>query len=141
TVKVKKDFHLYPGIDVEVEHITLKSAGFLVQASVNISPRKLSLQSGVAPSSFTWQGFIKAVDNFGYHYLTWVENLSSGDTHFHKYQEQLTMAFYPALAANSTELTFSSEPMVIETSTVSQEGHLLQLPAITGNNLLCYVSL
>src|SRR6266446_339876 len=130
TIKVQKHFHPFSAVDVEIEHITLKSTGFFVQARVMISPHRLSLQGNAVRTSFIWSGFERVVDNFGYHYLTWVEHLRSGGTHFHRYQEQLTMAFYPAVAANSTELTFSSRPMILETSTVSPEGRRLPLPDI-----------
>lgn len=141
TIKVRKHFRPFAAVDVEIEHLTLKPTGFLVQACVTISPRRLPLPENTVPSSFIWSGFERVVDNFGSHYLTWVENLRSGGTHFHRYQEQLTMAFYPAVAENNSRLAFSSQPMLLEARTVSPAGRLLPLPDMAGENLLWQVSL
>jgi hypothetical protein len=130
TIRINKPFHFSNSVDMVIKSISLKEDGFLVHVVLNIAKHKLSFQGTVIPSSFVWRGFDSVIDNLGYSYLTWIENLHTGDSHFHKYQEQLTMAFYPAIEMNAKELTFSSHPMVIEASTVSQEGNYISLPDI-----------
>lgn len=140
-IKIGKVFRPLPAIRVRIEKIIFKTLGFLVQASIDISPSRLSLSEEPPPSLFVWQGFERVVDNIGYHYLTWPEEIHSGNRSFHKYQEQLTMAFYPSVAENSTKLTFLSQPMILETSAFSRKGHLLQLSEFAGGDLIWPLSL
>ncbi len=140
-LKVNRVFYPLPAVRVRIKEVTFKTEGFLVQASVDLSPRRLPLSEDPRPSLFVWRGFERVVDNQGYHYLTWAEEIHSGNTSFHRYQEQLTMAFYPSIAADSTALTFLSQPMIFETSAFLQEGCQPHLSEIAGGDFVWHLSL
>jgi hypothetical protein len=139
-LKVNKTFQPMPALRVHIQDIIFKTEGFLVRANLDISPRKLPLAEDPAPTLFIWNGFDRVVDNLGYQYLTWAEEIHAGGAHFHSYQEQITIACYPSLAASSTTLTFFSQPMVLETEFIAQ-GHPLPSSDIQGNDFIWHISL
>jgi hypothetical protein len=115
--------------------LILKTEGFLIQAHVNISQQKLQHRQNSVPSSYIWSGFDRAVDNSGYQYLTWAENIHAGNSHFHSYREDLTLAFYPAVIPDTLHITFYSQPVTIETHSVAKDGNRTSLPDILLENL------
>ena len=141
TMKVKEHLRPSPAIDVTVERITFKSEGFLLQAHVTLSPERFMPREEIASSNFTWQGFEKVIDNHGYHYLTWIEEMHSGRANFKKQQEQITMAFYPAPGTSVRELAFSCQPVVIETNTLLQGKQRRQSSTIVADTVEWHLSI
>ena len=144
TIRVNKSFHPSPFVTVKIEHVTVKAAGLLVKAELTFFPKKLSHNTDPShPATvYSWKGFERAVDPTGYHYLTWFQQMSLDTASPHSCKEQLTMACYPALAEGSTEITFSSQPMMIEVDTAhKQEGPCIRLPDIVAGNLHWCLSL
>jgi hypothetical protein len=95
----------------------------------------------IPSSNFIWQGFEKVRDNYGYHYLTWIEEMHSGRANFKKQQEQITMAFYPTPGPSVRELTFSCQPVVIETMTLLQEKQWTHSSSIVADTVEWHLSL
>lgn len=141
TMKVKEHLRPSPAIDVTVERITFKSEGFLLQARVTLSPERFMSREEITSSNFTWQGFERVLDNHGYHYLTWIEEMHSGRANFKKQQEQITMAFYPAPSTSVRELTFSCQPVVIETNTLLQGKQRRQSSTIVADTVEWHLSI
>lgn len=139
-IKIDEVFRPHPAVRVRIDEIIFKTEGFLVQAYIDILPDRLLSGKIPIPSLFVWKGFERVVDNIGYHYLTWPEEIHSGNSSFHKYQEQLLMGFYPAVAEDSIALTFLSQPMILETSAFVQEGRIRQLSEIAVGNLNWHLS-
>jgi hypothetical protein len=144
TIRVNKCFHPSPFVTVKIEHVTVKSGGLLVKAELTFFPKKLSSNTYYPhPGTvYSWEGFERAVDTAGYHYLTWFQQMSSGTASFRSHKQQLTMACYPALAEGSTEITFSSQPMMIEANTAYKlGGPRIRLPDIVAGDLLWRIAL
>jgi hypothetical protein len=134
-MKLKEHLRPSPAIDVTVERILFKSEGFLLQARATLSPKRFMSREEIASSNFTWQGFERVIDNHGYHYLTWIEEMHSGRANFRKQQEQITMAFYPTPGTTVRELTFSCQPVVIETNTLLQGKQRIQSSTIVADSV------
>ena len=141
-IAIHHHFQPAPGLSIKIQQLLVKPDGFLVEAQLHFIRPKLILAGQPQPGIFLWYGFDQVVDNNGYHYLTWDEIFRSGGGSFHRDEEELTMAFYPALASSVTELTFSSQPVIIKTLTSISEGRQRKFLAdITGKDLFLRVSL
>lgn len=135
---VRQRLHPLDGVEIAIQELHLKPAGFLVNASVKLEPRRLGLAEG---TSVIWHGFERIVDQSGAHYLTWVERLNAGSASFGLYEEQLTLAGYPALAAGCHEINFFCLPLQLEVMAVSADGRLHRLPDLVGDNLRWHLQL
>jgi hypothetical protein len=144
TISVNKSFRPSPFVTITIEHVTVKEAGLLVKAELTFFPKKLSHNPPYPhPATvYSWEGFERAVDSVGYHYLTSWQQMSSGTASPHSCKEQLIMTCYPALAEGSTEITFSSQPMMIEADTAYElGGPRIRLPDIVAGDLLWRLAL
>jgi len=82
--------------------------------------------AGVVPS---WRGFDRVVDDLGYHYLVWATEAHGGPDLL-GWKQEITLALYPAIVPEATELTFMAQPIVIEAQGHDRtEDRAITLPA------------
>jgi hypothetical protein len=132
-----------PEIQINVNEVTLKENGFALQVEISFSAQSLPWRAGEEGKlSLFWSGFDRVVDNLGYHYLVIFDEGESSSPRFGWYRERLSLACYPAIVPQATELTCSAEPIIVTVQSLSSPEHRpILLPNLSFGNFSWRVSL
>ncbi len=131
-----------PEIQIKVSEVTLKENGFALRMEIRFSAQSLPWQAGEEGKlSLFWSGFDRVVDNLGYHYLVFFNEGESSSPRSGWYCEKLSLACYPTMAPQATELTCSAEPIIVTVQSLSSPEHRpIPLPNLSFGNFFWRVS-
>jgi len=101
------------GIRVMVTQVLFTETGGALRLNARLPVRALRRSHKVEGLVPSWRGFDRVVDDRGYHYLVWATE-THGGTDLLGWKQGITLALYPAIVPEATELTFLAQPIVIE---------------------------
>jgi hypothetical protein len=113
---------------IRVEEVLVGSGGFTITLKVDLRGSANPAED-VSRIQWHWLGFDGVTDNQGYAYLVQHRELSVGGGLRNWSRESLRLAYYPALAAGSTSLCFTANPMVLNATGVRLTERPLELPS------------
>lgn len=102
-----------PGIRVVITQVLVTETGGTLRVDTRLPVRALRRAHQVEGLVPSWRGFDRVLDDRGHHYLIWATE-THGGTDLLGWKQEVTLALYPAIVPEATELTFLAQPLVIE---------------------------